>query len=315
MATPVPSHVRPGAVESQERAELRDGPLRYTLRRSRRARRLRLVVDPVRGVIVTIPSGRPGSRDAAAHVVPFLVEREGWIRRHLAAQERARLAVAGSRPDDLVDGARLLFRGRAHRLRIEPARSGEVRSSVVSGWSALDRVGDPVDLVETASGGVRELVVRIAPADRRPLAVVLEAWLRGRAAGDIDAAIDRHATALGVWPTGVSVRDPRTRWGSAARTGRLAFSWRLVLAPPEALETVVVHELAHLRVFGHGATFWALVASRVPDHAAWRRWLREHSVELHATLADDPRRQQDEVVEMRGLEPLASAMRTRRSPS
>ena len=314
MATPVPFSARPGAVESQERAELRDGPLRYTLRRSRRARRLRLVVDPARGVVVTIPSGRPGARDAAAHVVPFLVEREAWIRRHLAAQERARLAVAGSHPDELVDGARLPFRGRPHRLRIEPARAGERRSSVVSGWSALDPGDQPVVLTDAAAGGVHELVVRIAPADRRPLATVLETWLRGRAADDIDAAIERHATALGVSASGVSVRDPRTRWGSAARTGRLAFSWRLVLAPPEALETVVVHELAHLRVFGHGASFWALVASRVPDHVAWRRWLREHSLELHATLADDPR-QQEEVVEMRGLEPLASAMRTRRSPS
>jgi len=67
----------------------------------------------------------------------------------------------------------------------------------------------------------------------------------------------------------------------------LAFSWRLILAPPEALETVVVHELAHLRVFGHGPAFWAVVASRIPDHLTWRRWLREHSVELHAALAED----------------------------
>jgi predicted metal-dependent hydrolase len=63
------------------------------------------------------------------------------------------------------------------------------------------------------------------------------------------------------------------------------FSWRLVLAPPEALETVVIHELAHLRVFGHGPRFWALVASRRPDHAEWRRWLRTHSLELHGALS------------------------------
>jgi predicted metal-dependent hydrolase len=64
------------------------------------------------------------------------------------------------------------------------------------------------------------------------------------------------------------------------------FSWRLVLAPPEALETVVIHELAHLRVFGHGPRFWSLVASRRPDHAEWRRWLRRHSVELHGAMDD-----------------------------
>jgi predicted metal-dependent hydrolase len=62
------------------------------------------------------------------------------------------------------------------------------------------------------------------------------------------------------------------------------FSWRLVLAPPEALDTVVIHELAHLREFGHGAAFWSLVASRRADHVKWRRWLRTHSLELHAAL-------------------------------
>jgi predicted metal-dependent hydrolase len=115
---------------------------------------------------------------------------------------------------------------------------------------------------------------------------VLEAWFRQRASAAIQHEVDRHAPALGVTATRVSLRDPRTRWGSASRDGRLMFSWRLVLAPPEALETVVIHELAHLRVFGHPPAFWSLVASRRPDHAAWRRWLRTHSLELHAALDD-----------------------------
>jgi predicted metal-dependent hydrolase len=273
----------PVASESVERVDLPGGPLTYTLRRSRRARRLRLVVDPVRGVIVTIPAGRPGARDAAAHVEPFLREREAWLRRHLDHQRRAREAVAGSGPEALVDGARIRFRGAVHLLRVEPARPGARCSGVLTGWSASDPPDGPG---VTGGSGVREIVVRVASPDRRSIAAVLEAWLRDRATSDIEGAIERHAPVLGVAPARVSVRDPRTRWGSASRTGRLAFSWRLVLAPPEALDTVVVHELAHLRVFGHGPAFWALVASRVPDHAAWRRWLREHSVELHASVAD-----------------------------
>ncbi len=100
--------------------------------------------------------------------------------------------------------------------------------------------------------------------------------------------IARHAAALGVTPAAVSIRDQRTRWGSASRQARLAFSWRLILAPPEALETVVIHELAHLRVFGHGPRFWAVVASRRPDHKVWRRWLHDHSTELHGALAEAP---------------------------
>jgi hypothetical protein len=67
-----------------------------------------------------------------------------------------------------------------------------------------------------------------------------------------------------------------------------------VLAPPASLETVVVHELAHLRVFGHGPRFWALVAARRPGHLADRAWLRRNSHALHAALdvpeAEDGRR-------------------------
>ena len=91
---------------------------------------------------------------------------------------------------------------------------------------------------------------------------------------------------MGVTPTSVSVRDQRSRWGSASPHGRLSFSWRLILAPPEALETVVIHELAHLRVFGHGPRFWEIVAERRPDHAIWRKWLHDHSFELHGALDD-----------------------------
>ena len=96
----------------------------------------------------------------------------------------------------------------------------------------------------------------------------------------------RHARALGVTPAAITIRDQRTRWGSASRSGRISLSWRLVLAPPEALDTVVVHELAHLRVFGHPPEFWAVVASRAPEHRRWRRWLREHAAELHGVLSE-----------------------------
>jgi predicted metal-dependent hydrolase len=116
---------------------------------------------------------------------------------------------------------------------------------------------------------------------------VLDLWFRGQARVAIEATVNDHAAALGVHPTALALRDPRSRWGSASREGRLMFSWRLVLAPPEALETVVVHELAHLRVFGHGPAFWRVVASRRPDHLTWRRWLRSHSLELHAALRPD----------------------------
>jgi predicted metal-dependent hydrolase len=129
-----------------------------------------------------------------------------------------------------------------------------------------------------------ELLVERTARDFRPTAAILEAWLRERARADLDRAIERHAPVLGVTPARVTLRDTTTRWGSCSRKGALSFSWRLVLAPPEALDAVAAHELCHLRVFGHSEAFWTLLATRVPDHATWRRWLRRHAPELHAAL-------------------------------
>lgn len=255
--------------EEPATVDLPGGRLGYVLRRSSHARTLRVVIDPAKGVIVTVPGPhRRGWARPERHIGAFLAEREPWIRRHLARQaaERATLAARGG----LRDGATFRYRGELHRLRIEHA-SGVRRSSV-------SRVGGEAG---------DELVVRLASSDRRSVAAVLDAWFRARARDAIERAVTRHADALGVEPAAISIRDQRTRWGSASRGRRLAFSWRLVLAPPEALDTVVVHELAHLRVFGHGPAFWSLVASRRPDHRQWRRWLRDHALELHGALDQD----------------------------
>ncbi len=257
--------------ETMVGARLPGGDLSYTLRRSPRSRTMRVVIHPELGVVVTVPlATRRGWSHPETHIHAFLAEREPWLRRHLARQAEARAALRAR--GGLTDGATFRFRGESHRLRIGPAAPGSRRSTVTR-TAALD-------------GTDAIIAVRLAAADRRPVAAVLEAWLRPRARAEIEAAIDRHAGPLGVQPAAVTLRDPRSRWGSASRAGRLSFSWRLVLAPPHALETVVIHELAHLRVFGHGPRFWAVVASRRPDHAISRRWLRDHALELHGALDD-----------------------------
>ncbi len=252
--------------ETSAHLELAGGPLAYTLRRSARARRLRVTVDPRRGVIATVPGLRTSDERARALVEPFLRARELWIRRHLERQAAEVERLGANRP--LGSGGTLRYRGEPHGVQVAAGRPGMRRSHV-------ERVGE---------GDGDLLVVTLASSERRPLVAVLEAWLRARARIAVDAAIARHAPALGVVPAAVTIRDTRSRWGSASRGRRLSFSWRLVLAPPGALETVVVHELAHLRVFGHGPEFWALVAMRVPEHRSWRRWLRTHAGELHAAL-------------------------------
>jgi hypothetical protein len=258
----------PGPTEHEAVTDLPGGPLRYLVRHSPRSRRLRITIDPRLGVVVSLPPPeRRGWRRPERAIETFLAEREAWIRRHVERADRARALIASR--DGVGDGATLRFRGELHRIRLA---IGSASRSTVAREGGED--GDA-------------LVVELGRTDRRAPERVLREWLVERARSTIGHEVERHAPALGVSPSAVTLRDPRTRWGSASREGRLSFSWRLVLAPPEALETVVVHELAHLRVFGHGPRFWDVVASRRPDHQVWRRWLRAHSLELHAALADD----------------------------
>ncbi len=255
------------ATESDEVVRLPGGDLPYTLRRSPQARRLRVVIHPERGVVVTLPmSARLGRGGADRVIRDFLAEREPWLRRHLDrhAATRARL---DDRPE-LDDGRLVSYLGMAHSVRVVVAPPG-VRATRVS------RVGgDHGD----------ELLVEVGPRDGRQTADILEAWLRGRARAAVTAAVERHAATLGVVPSSIAIRDTTSRWGSCSRKGALSFSWRLVLAPPAVLDSVAAHEACHLRVFGHGPKFWALLETRVPDYATWRRWLKRHAPELHAAL-------------------------------
>jgi len=94
--------------------------------------------------------------------------------------------------------------------------------------------------------------------------------------------VDEEAPALGVEPKRIQIRDQRSRWGSCSTAGTLSFNWRLVLAPLEVLDYVVVHELCHLREPNHSPRFWALVEGRRPTWRAQRDWLHEHGPELLA---------------------------------
>lgn len=85
---------------------------------------------------------------------------------------------------------------------------------------------------------------------------------------------------LGLAPKAVRVMDPKSRWGSCGTDGRIMYSWRLLLAPPDVLDYVVAHEVAHRVHMNHGRKFWMLCLSLCDNGAASRRWLRSHGQTL-----------------------------------
>jgi hypothetical protein len=94
--------------------------------------------------------------------------------------------------------------------------------------------------------------------------------------------VEEEAPALGVSYRRIEVRDQKTRWGSCSTRGTLSFNWRLVLAPFEVLDYVVVHELCHLVEPNHSRRFWRLVERRRPGYRAQSEWLDAYGPELLA---------------------------------
>ena len=94
------------------------------------------------------------------------------------------------------------------------------------------------------------------------------------------------AKQLGVSYQKISIRSQRTRWGSCSGKGNLNFNCLLMLAPESVQDYVVVHELCHLREMNHGAAFWALVESVLPNYRQQKAWLKENGTALIERLPE-----------------------------
>ena len=115
-----------------------------------------------------------------------------------------------------------------------------------------------------------------APAAR----AAIQSALSRRALARIREQLNTYAPRIGVSYGRVAIRDQRSRWGSCSAKGNLNFNWKLIMAPPEALTYVVIHELCHRIEFNHSPRFWALVQAQMPEYEAWKKWLKQHGSEL-----------------------------------
>lgn len=89
-----------------------------------------------------------------------------------------------------------------------------------------------------------------------------------------------YARILGVTYNRIAIREQKTRWGSCSSKGNLNFNWRLIFAPEEVIDYIVVHELAHRKEMNHSQAFYDVVASVMPDYKTQEQWLKEHGDSL-----------------------------------
>jgi hypothetical protein len=221
-------------------------PVRW--RRSSRARRISLRIDARAGeVVVTLPP-----RAARRAGVALLNTHAAWVRDRLAA-----LAP----PLPLVVGGTVPLAGVPHAVMLAP--QGPAAGSEVATAAAWLGPG---------------AIIVAGPASAVPGQIT--EFLKAEARRRIQTLATGHAAALGVRPRGLRLKDTRSRWGSCAPDGTLAFSWRLVMAPDWVLDYVVAHEVAHLKELNHSPRFWGHVARLTPHRDAAVAWLRDNGPRL-----------------------------------
>jgi predicted metal-dependent hydrolase len=230
----------------------------FTLRVSKRARHVRLMVTGEGELVVVVPQ-----RFDRRAIPAILESKRKWI-------ERARARVKARRPSSEAAGC---------AADVLPPRI--VLPALGEEWeveyrTAVARLGPPArrsGVAREAAGG--RLVVTGPAGDEEASRRALIAWLRRRARSFLVPRLEQLALREGMGCGPVTVRHQTSRWASCSPRGAISLNLRLLFLEPALLDHVLIHELCHTRELNHSTRFWALVEARDPAWSVHRRQVRE----------------------------------------
>ena len=215
-----------------------DAPVIDRIIRSRR-KTVALIVTPEGQLEVRAPQRL--SRD---QIEDIATQKANWILKNL---ERSRQASAMVSKRELADGAHIWYLGASHPLHVNEHGTGRVQFS--TGFtlpkSALPKATD-----------------------------LLTAWYKNQARQLLGERTAYYAQQFDLKYRSIRITSARTRWGSCSRLNALSFTWRLVMAPLEIIDYIVIHELAHIVQKNHSRAFWEQVEKMLPDYRSRRAWLK-----------------------------------------
>lgn len=185
----------------------------------------------------------------------ILNKHERWIKKHFYLISSAR-----SKAIKFESGEEIMIYGKALTIKIfkdNSRRSIKVRQNIVEVRVAKSKFDDIKSY--------------------QPLFVK---FIKTEAYKIFSQIVAKHASKMGLEHGQIRVKDLKSRWGSCSSRKNLNFNWRLLFAPPEVLEYVVIHELCHLKEMNHSQRFWTLVANEMPDYKVHDKWLSKNGQTL-----------------------------------
>ncbi len=214
-----------------------------TVKRSKRAKRVALRLDPIERVINLVVPSKMSLKKAYS----FAQNHEDWVIKTLN-----NLAA----PAPFTDGAIIPVFGDSITIDIE--HNPNIKRTTI-------KQSDDILMVKTyMDDPTNRITTHLKKLAQRGLA---------------DMASEK-ADIIGKDISSISVRDTKSRWGSCSEDGKISFSWRLIFAPYDAIDYVVAHEVAHLVHMDHSKEFWAQCRELSTDFIEGKYWMQNHGNEL-----------------------------------
>jgi predicted metal-dependent hydrolase len=233
------------APESQRREiDLLGSTVEYEVRHSSEATEPRIDID-IHGVAVIVPEADQSCPEV------LLRENAAWV----LDKQRSYEAHRKRAPDRIFEaGERFPVFGMDRELVVESRQDHALTANSIR--------------------------LRQSSVSQSSLKRVLRNFYREQARAHFTDRLESYAERLDVEYAQLKLRNQRTRWGSCSTGGTISLNWRLVMAPEEIIDYLIVHELAHLTEHHHGAEFWALIEEYVPDYERRAAWLERNSTKL-----------------------------------
>lgn len=179
-------------------------------------------------------------------VKEFVYKKRLWIKQKQELLQERFLKIV---PKKFIDGEEFTYLGKIYKLEISQSKH-----------IALD-----------------ENILKF-PQDLLPIAKQsLIKWYKAQALQKITERVNYYVNLSGLKYKSIKITNAKSRWGSCGAYNSLNFSWRLIMAPPEVVDYVIVHEIAHLAVKNHSRRFWHKVQEIMPDYKQRNHWLRKNS--------------------------------------
>jgi len=200
-------------------------------------------------VSIHIPTRQPLT--IARH---FVQQKTLWIQQKLKHQARQTLPEKS-----FIAGESLLFLGKNYPLQLV----------------AVER---PTTTIKTAQ--TIEIHGRLDILSKAAIRAALITWYKQQAELYLRSQTAYLTTQTGLKPRSITVKTYKARWGSCRLNGDIQYNWKLMLAPPEIIDYVIIHELCHIQQHNHSAVFWQLVHSHYPTTKRARLWLKNNGASL-----------------------------------